>query len=128
TGRAGLKTTLQLLQAGRAVLVFPEGSRTKDGALLPLEPGIHLLIKRARPAIVPVGIAGAYDAWPSWRPWPTAAPLFLPPGPGTIALSVGPVLDPRHYAAMPREQCVNELFGMIRQVHERAERLRRKPR
>jgi 1-acyl-sn-glycerol-3-phosphate acyltransferase len=126
TGLSGLKTTLQLLQAGRAVLVFPEGTRTPDGALHPLQPGIHLLIKRSRPAIVPVGIAGAYDAWPSWRRWPTAAPLFLPPSKGTIALCVGPTLNPDYFANLPRERCVAELFEELRKVHDQAERLRRK--
>jgi 1-acyl-sn-glycerol-3-phosphate acyltransferase len=126
TGLAGLKTTLQLLQAGRAVLVFPEGTRTPDGALHPLQPGIHLLIKRARPAIAPVGIAGAYDAWPSWRRWPGVAPLFQPPRKGTIAVCVGPTLNPDYYAQLPREQCVTELFEELRKVHDQAEHLRRK--
>jgi 1-acyl-sn-glycerol-3-phosphate acyltransferase len=126
TGLAGLKTTLRLLQAGRAVLVFPEGSRTPDGKLHPLEPGIHLLIRRAQPAIVPVGIAGAFDAWPCWRPVPGLAPLFLPPRQGTIAVSVGRALEPGRFAAMSREQCQAELYKEIAKTHARAERLRRK--
>ena len=44
--KEGLKTIMQQLQAGRAVLVFPEGERTVDGLVHELKPGIHLLIKR----------------------------------------------------------------------------------
>ena len=35
-GKAGLQKTLELLDAGYAVLVFPEGERTHDGNLEPL--------------------------------------------------------------------------------------------
>ena len=63
---------------------------TSDGQVQPLRPGIHLLIKKMAMPIVPIGIAGAYDAWPRWRAYPIPAPLFLPAGKGTIAVSVGP--------------------------------------
>ena len=41
---------------------FPRGERTPDGQMLPLRPGVHLLIRRAESLILPVGIAGAYEA------------------------------------------------------------------
>jgi 1-acyl-sn-glycerol-3-phosphate acyltransferase len=71
--KEGLKTILELLGKGRAVLVFPEGERTRDGAMLPLKPGIQLLIKRAQAPIIPVGIAGAFDAYPRDQLLPTPA-------------------------------------------------------
>ena len=67
-GKDGIRAILEQLQLGKAVVVFPEGSRTADGLMAPLRPGIHLLIKRTRVPIIPVGIAGGYDAWPIWRP------------------------------------------------------------
>src|SRR5262245_7087558 len=75
-GIEGLRTTVQLLQAGQAVVVFPEGNRTEDGKLQPLQPGISLLIKRTHAPVVPVGLAGAFHAWPRWRPPPIPSPLF----------------------------------------------------
>ena len=93
----------------------------------PLKPGIHLLIKRAQGAkIVPVGIAGAYDAWPIWRSYPIAAPLFLPAGPATISIALGKPLEASRYAAMPREQALQELFDKIYAEQQRAEKLRRR--
>src|SRR6185436_3601001 len=83
-GKDGIRTILEQLQLGRAVVVFPEGERTPDGRMLPLKPGIHLLIKRTQAPIVPVGIAGAFDAWPRGRRFPMPAPLFWPAGKGTI--------------------------------------------
>lgn len=124
--REGLKTILDQLHAGRAVLVFPEGERSKDGFLHPLRPGIHLLIKRVDMKILPIGIAGAYAAWPRWQKYPIPAPLFMPPWEGTIAISIGQPVDSKHFQDLPREQVLAELFNEMKQVQERAQRLRRK--
>ena len=125
-GKEGLKTILGQLNLGKPVLVFPEGTRTPDGDMKELRPGIHLLIKRSPAPILPVAIAGAYDAWPSWRKYPIPSPLFLPPTKRTIAVSVGEPLDPKPFAEMPREEAMAALGAEIARVHARAEKLRRK--
>jgi 1-acyl-sn-glycerol-3-phosphate acyltransferase len=125
-GKEGLQTILGQLRLGKAVLVFPEGSRTRDGTMQELRPGVHLLIKRSPAPIVPVGIAGAYDAWPAWRKVPLPSPLFLPPTPRTIAVSIGRPLDPRRFAQMPRDRAMAALAEEMAQIQVRAERLRRK--
>jgi 1-acyl-sn-glycerol-3-phosphate acyltransferase len=124
-GIDGIRDILEQLQAGRAVLVFPEGERTHDGQLQPLRPGVSLLIKKAQAPVVPVGIAGAYDAWPRWRPFPIPAPLFLPAQKSTIALSIRPPLDGRQLAELPREKLLADLFDELKKAHDQAERLRR---
>jgi 1-acyl-sn-glycerol-3-phosphate acyltransferase len=126
-GKEGLKAVLEELGRGKGVLIFPEGSRTRDGRMRALRPGIHLLLRRARVPIVPVGIAGAYQAWPIWRPYPLPAPLFLPANDRCVALSVGRPLDGHRYAALPREQALGELYLELQKVAARAERLRRRP-
>jgi 1-acyl-sn-glycerol-3-phosphate acyltransferase len=126
TGIEGLRATLRLLKEGKPVMVFPEGGRTPHGKIEPLKPGIHLLMKRAPAPIIPLGIAGAYEAWPTRRPYPILAPLFLPASERTIAVSVGPALDARRYADLSRERALSELFDVLQQVHRRAEQLRRK--
>lgn len=126
-GIEGLRATLRLLHGGKAVIVFPEGERTGDGQMHALQPGIQLLIKRARAPIVPVGIAGAYNAWPRQRPLPIPAPIFLPAQKGTIAVSVGRPLDATHYIPLPRQQLLTELFAELQRMVGRAEKLRRRP-
>ena len=125
-GKEGIRTVLDQLQLGKPVVIFPEGSRTPDGPMYPLKPGILLLIKRMQVPIVPVGIAGAYDAWPIWRSYPIPAPLCWPTRPSTIAVTIGKPLDPRRYAELPREQALAELFDKIHAEHDRADRLRRR--
>jgi 1-acyl-sn-glycerol-3-phosphate acyltransferase len=126
-GKEGIKTILRQLQQGQAVVVFPEGERTPDGSMQALRPGIQLLIKRTQAPIVPVGLAGAYDAWPRWRNYPIPAPLFLPGCRGTLAVSVGKPLEAWRFAEMPREQSLKELFAAIAAEWKKAEKLRRKP-
>jgi 1-acyl-sn-glycerol-3-phosphate acyltransferase len=124
--KEGLKTILDLLHQGRAVLVFPEGERTPNGKILPLKPGIQLLIKRAQAPIIPIGIAGAHHAYPRDKVLPTLSPLFMPANKGAFAVSVGRPLDARHYLDLPREKMLAELGQAIQAMKDRAERLRRK--
>lgn len=126
-GIEGLRITLQQLEAGKAVIVFPEGERTDDGRIHALQPGIQLLIRKTQAPIVPIGIAGAFDAWPRGQPLPMPAPIFLPAGNATIAVSVGKPLSAQRFLAMPRPQLLEELYWEIDVVYERAEQLRRKP-
>jgi 1-acyl-sn-glycerol-3-phosphate acyltransferase len=124
--REGLKTVMEQLEKGRAVGIFPEGERTADGKMHPFRPGMLLLIKRIDMPIVPVGIAGAYEAWPRSRSYPIPAPLFLPARKGAIGVSIGRPINSRCFDDKPREQILGELLEATRSVQQRAERLRRK--
>src|SRR5207237_3696870 len=117
-GREGLQTMLHELEAGHAVVVFPEGERTWDGRMQAFRPGIHLLIKRVAMPIVPVGIAGAYAAWPRQRAFPLPAPLFWSSCRGTIAVSIGPPIQSTSLQEKPREQALEELFLTVQKYQE----------
>ena len=68
--RRSLRRAAEVLAAGAPLLVFPEGTRSRDGRVQPFARGTLLLIKQTRPAVVPVGIAGAERAWPRDAPAP----------------------------------------------------------
>jgi cytidylate kinase len=125
-GKEGIRTILDQLQLGKAVVVYPEGERTRTGKMNPFRPGIQLLIKRAQVPIVPLGIAGAFEAMPRWAWVPRLAPLFWPAGPSTIGLSLGAPLDPQRYTDVPRQQALEELFQAVHVQQEHAEKLRRR--
>lgn len=69
---AAMKRCIAVLQAGHALLVFPEGTRTLDGTVRGFASGTMLLIRRARPMVVPVAIEGSFQAWPRSRKLPRA--------------------------------------------------------
>jgi 1-acyl-sn-glycerol-3-phosphate acyltransferase len=56
--RAALKRTLDHLKNGEIVCVFPEGTRSPDGRLGPVEAGIGMLALKSGAPVVPVGIRG----------------------------------------------------------------------
>lgn len=59
-----VREAIHRLQEGHLLNIFPEGSRSFDGELAPLEKGVGLIIRRAKVPVVPVAIDGAFDAWP----------------------------------------------------------------
>jgi 1-acyl-sn-glycerol-3-phosphate acyltransferase len=69
-GLSGMKETLRRLKRGELVLVFPEGTRTRDGSVGPLKSGICTLARRAQVPLYPATINGAFEAWPRHARWP----------------------------------------------------------
>jgi 1-acyl-sn-glycerol-3-phosphate acyltransferase len=59
-----MKETIAKLKEGHVLTVFPEGTRTPDGELQPLQNGLALVVRRAGVPIVPVAIEGSFKAWP----------------------------------------------------------------
>ncbi len=62
TGR-GLKTILQRLAQGGAIILFPEGTRSKDGNLQPARSGIGLTVIKSKAPVVPVRVFGTFEAY-----------------------------------------------------------------
>lgn len=125
-GVEGLKAVFKALDEQRAVLMFPEGTRTPDGVMQPLKPGVSLVVKRATCPIVPVGLTGAYTAWPRAQLLPRPSPLFLAPTARTIAVHYGEPIPAGFYRRMDRNAILSDLTARISAAHDEAERLRRK--
>jgi 1-acyl-sn-glycerol-3-phosphate acyltransferase len=62
-GARGLKMILDRLLAGGAIILFPEGTRTRDGRLQPARSGIGLTVIKSTAPVVPVRVFGTYEAW-----------------------------------------------------------------
>src|SRR5690606_31019997 len=69
-GIAGLKETMRRLKREEMVLIFPEGTRTRDGEIAPLRPGFYTLAKRCPVALLPVAVDGAFQSWPRGQKLP----------------------------------------------------------
>lgn len=124
--REGLQTIIERLKLGKAVLIFPEGERTWTGKMNRMKPGVHLLIKRVEMPIVPVGIAGAFEAWPRTKSCPKFAPLFAPANDHTVSVVFGRPYSSTHYKGWERERVLLDLYDRIHAVADRADEIRRK--
>lgn len=76
-----VKETIRRLKEGHLLSIFPEGSRTADGELGKIEPGVALMIRRAGVPVVPVVVSGSFVAWPRGRKMFRSAPIRVLYGP-----------------------------------------------
>jgi long-chain acyl-CoA synthetase len=51
----------EAMDRGYSILIFPEGTRSRDGKLGHFRPGIGLLAQESRAPIVPIGLVGLYE-------------------------------------------------------------------
>ena len=59
---AGLRGIIKMLKDGHAVLLFPEGTRSQDGAVQPAEPGAGFIALKGGVPILPVRVFGTYES------------------------------------------------------------------
>ena len=59
-----MKKCIDVLKDGQGLAMFPEGARTPDHQVHPFQTGAMLIIKRAKPRVVPVAVEGPFQAWP----------------------------------------------------------------
>jgi len=85
---SAIKRVLQALKDGRAIIVFPEGTRTPTGALQPAKPGVGLLACRTGVPVVPARIFGTFAAFGRDGPLRLGVP---------ISIIFGPPLQPADY-------------------------------
>jgi 1-acyl-sn-glycerol-3-phosphate acyltransferase len=72
-----LKEYIARVSSGRVVMLFPEGTRTRDGLLQPLMSGVGMIAARAGVPVVPTYVAGSFRAWPRHRLLPSRADVAI---------------------------------------------------
>ena len=61
---SALREVIKKIKQGNGVVLFPEGTRSKDGNLQPARAGIGLVIAKTSAPVLPMRIFGSYDAFP----------------------------------------------------------------
>lgn len=112
---SGIKDLLRVLKDGKAVVFYPEGTRTHDGQVQSFRKGVGLILRRAEPTVVLCGIVGAYDSWPRTRPLP---------GPGMVWVHYRRWKAPANWKDLPEDELTANLETAVRSTFEEARRHR----
>lgn len=115
SGFAGLKETLRRLKQDELVLIFPEGTRSRDGNLQALKAGFCAVARRSQRSLIPVGLDGTFQAWPRFSPMPQLS---------VLALVIGEPISPALTATLTDEELVAELRRRIAACFHQARQLR----
>jgi 1-acyl-sn-glycerol-3-phosphate acyltransferase len=99
-----LKEAMRRLKHGRTVVIFPEGTRTRDGHIGPFLPGVSVLAQRAAKWTVPVLIDGAFEVWPRTR---------VLPRPGKIYVEYAPPIPCEEAKKYTPEEFVQKVRGIL---------------
>jgi 1-acyl-sn-glycerol-3-phosphate acyltransferase len=113
---SGLEQAARRVAEGGSVLVFPEGTRSPDGELLPFKTGAFRLAAEAGVPVLPCALSGTGKILPKHGGWR---------GSGTVGIAIGEPLT----GGGPAEAAVLDLAerarAEIRRLRERASALAR---
>ena len=111
-----MKAALAELEAGRVVIIYPEGTRSPDGNMLEFKRGVLLLLKRVKPTVLPMGVDGTFDAWPRGRKLPR---LF-----GNVVCVCGEPISGEELAKLDSAEALAAMHVAVSKAHEEAKRIR----
>jgi 1-acyl-sn-glycerol-3-phosphate acyltransferase len=99
-----LEEAARKIREGKSVMTFPEGTRSKDGAIKPFKQGMfHLAISAGVP-VVPISIIGAHEILPK---------RSLNIRPGVITMIIGEPVDVSGYTIETRGELIDRIRGII---------------
>lgn len=105
--RASLERCGELADKGWSILIYPEGTRSPDGSLLPFKSGIGLLAKGLQAEVVPIALHGSAAVLPKGASWPRRGAVRLRFG---APVKLDPQADADDIALQLHEQ-VNALLN-----------------
>ena len=104
SGFSGVKNTLSRIRGGDIVVLFPEGTRSKDGQLGRMKSGFITLARRGKVPIIPAGVDVAYDALPRGSSLP---------GQSRIRVTFGEPISVEQIQELSDEEILTELRRRI---------------
>lgn len=111
-----MKGALAELEAGRVVIIYPEGTRSPDGNMIEFKRGVLLLLKRVKPTVLPMGVDGTFEAWPRGRKLPR---LF-----GNVVCVCGEPISGEELAKLDSADALAAMRAAVSKAHEEAKRIR----
>lgn len=101
------------IRDGMNIIIFPEGTRSRDGSLLPFKKGGFSLALRAMVPIVPVGIVGTSTLQPKGS--------FIPAGKGVIYIHIGEPIPLEGMGRSAKGELMNSVRASIERLIQKGE-------
>lgn len=79
--RRAIRRSMQTLEQGGILVMFPEGTRSEDGRLRDPEPGAALIALRTGAPVLPVAVVGSHRILPKDARWPNFEQVVVRIGP-----------------------------------------------
>jgi 1-acyl-sn-glycerol-3-phosphate acyltransferase len=107
--RVAIKEAIELIKKGRSMVIFPEGTRSRDGIPLPFKSGVMMIAKETKAKIVPVVLEGIIDRF--------EGPKNITPG--TVKITFLPAIETENLSrdemkAMP-EQIRSKIVAVLKE-------------
>jgi 1-acyl-sn-glycerol-3-phosphate acyltransferase len=101
---ASVDRAVQSLKSGLSFLVYPEGTRSPDGRLLPFKKGTFVMAIEAGVPVVPVSVAGAHKVMRKGE-WAIH--------PGEIVVKFQPSVDASQYTLEQRGELLERVQAAV---------------
>jgi 1-acyl-sn-glycerol-3-phosphate acyltransferase len=75
--RNALRRSFDLLKAGQALIIYPEGTRVESGGLAVPEPGAGFIAQKSACPVLPIGLVGTRECLPKGARWPRRVPVSV---------------------------------------------------
>jgi 1-acyl-sn-glycerol-3-phosphate acyltransferase len=102
-----IEEAVRRMTDGTTVLIFPEGTRSDDGKLLPFMKGAFSLAARAEVPILPLAIRGSHDLQPS------GSVFSVPKRKGTVTIRLGEPIAVKGKGTSYKAGLKDEVFKVI---------------
>ena len=104
-----IEKAAQRMKDGVSVMIFPEGTRSKDGSVQPFKKGGFVMAIKSGVPIIPVILRGT---------WPIMAKSSLRINPGDVEMEIGEPIDTSGYSMETKEELMEKVRAVIRQGFE----------
>ncbi len=102
-----LNEAAKKIREGISVIVFPEGTRSEDGKLLPFKSGGFVLAIKSQAPIVPTALVGTFEIKPRGRFWVR---------PRTAIIRFGAPVETKGLKTRDKEDLKNRIHGILHEL------------
>src|ERR1041385_1614946 len=122
-GAKGLRQILDRLLEGGAIILFPEGTRTRDGQLQPARSGIGLTVIKSNAPVVPARVFGTFEAFNRFMKWPKPRPIAVKYGRPLlfVELRAEAKTCPKPRLKQIYQEVANQIMAAIAELEPRAD-------